>query len=78
MMSVAKPQNISGRGHPSGRHVTGYAPVAAAGADRRAGSVADPGVGDSGGDRAGAPAGHDQAVGCRDRAGQDPIPLSLI
>lgn len=62
---------------PSGREdtyqvdtFTRYPPAAAAGVDRRAGSVADFGVGDGGGDRAGRSPGHDQAVGRGDRADQ--------
>ena len=72
MILLVEARSSRVEGHLSGGQSTRDPPVAAAGADRRAGSVADPVLGDRGGDRAGRPPGDDQAVGCGDRADQDP------
>src|SRR6476620_11288516 len=72
MMAVTTPRSSGLRGHLSGGQVTRYAPVTAAGGDRRAGWGADGGVGDGGGDRAGRSPGHGQVVGRGDRADQGP------
>src|SRR3978361_229603 len=72
MMAVTTPRSSGLRGHLSGGQVTRYAPAAAAGGYRRAGCVADGGVGDGGGDRAGQPPEYDQVAGRGDRADQGP------
>ena len=62
LMAVTTPRSSGLRGHLSGGQDRRYPPVAAAGGNRRAGPVADGGVGDGGGDRVGRQPEHDQAA----------------
>jgi hypothetical protein len=71
-MVFARTRSSRWEGHLSGGQSTRDPPVAAAGTGRRAGSVADPVLGDGGGDRAGRPARDDPVAGCGDRADQVP------